>query len=182
MAGLAIVAAWAVGACGKPQAKTVPDMPALEVPPPPPRDLALVETQTIEPIGLVEAPARAVLERPRPMVAPRDPGKVDPPKLDPAAVPARPADDGRPAGALLQTTPVGREDEVERRVRALLTSATTDLGRVEPRRLGADEQSQYDTAKGFIRQAEDALRAKNLGYAEINANKAAVLASQLAGR
>ena len=48
--------------------------------------------------------------------------------------------------------------------------------------LNADAQTQYDTAKRFIRQAEDALRAKNLVFAKNLADKAAALAAQLAGR
>jgi len=39
---------------------------------------------------------------------------------------------------------------------------------------------QYDTAKRFIQQAEDALKAKNFVFAEQLADKAATLAAALA--
>lgn len=160
----------------------MPEMPGLEVPPAPPRDLELVDALVLQPMGLVEAPARAVPERPRATATPRETTKTEPPRAEPPPAVVKPADEPRPAGTLLQTTPAGREEELERRIRTLLTSATADLSRIDARRLGPDEQSQYDSAKGFIRQAEDAVRAKNLGFAEINANKAAVLAAQLAAR
>jgi hypothetical protein len=41
---------------------------------------------------------------------------------------------------------------------------------------------QYDTAKRFIRQADDAVKSKNLVFAKNLADKAAVIAAQLAGR
>jgi protein-disulfide isomerase-like protein with CxxC motif len=47
--------------------------------------------------------------------------------------------------------------------------------------LNADAKIQYDTAKRFIRQADDALRAKNLVFAKEVAAKAAALAAQLGG-
>ncbi|PYR38839.1 MAG: hypothetical protein DMF89_05730 [Acidobacteria bacterium] len=63
-----------------------------------------------------------------------------------------------------------------------LYKASADLGRVNYRNLNADARTQYDTAKGFIRQAEDAQRARNLDFARNLAEKAATLAAQLAGR
>ena len=66
--------------------------------------------------------------------------------------------------------------------RATLQTATADLNRVDYRKLNADVQLQYDTAKGFVRQAEEALKTKNLGFAQTMAEKAATIASQLAGR
>lgn len=157
-------------------------MPALDVPPPPARDPELVEVQAPPIVPLIEAPARIVPERPRVPAPPRDTAKTDPPKPEPVPSTAKPADDARPAGTVLQTTRAGREDEVERRIRAVLATAAADLGRVDARRLDPDMQVQYDTAKGFVRQAEDALKARNLVFAETNANKAAVLAAQLTGR
>jgi hypothetical protein len=174
----------ALGAgCRRPQARVVPEMPVLDVPRPPAHDPELVDAQVATPVPLVEAPARVVPERPRVAPPPREATRGEPPKADPPPAPAKPADDPRPAaGTQLQTTPIGREDELERRIRALLATAIADLSRVDARRLSPDVQTQYDTARGFVRQAEDALRARNLVFAETNANKAAVLAAQLAKR
>ena len=78
--------------------------------------------------------------------------------------------------------PTTAEGEVERSIHATLQRANTDLNRVDYRTLNADAKNQYDTAKGFIRQANEAIRAKNLLYAKNLADKAAAVAAQLAGR
>ena len=57
-----------------------------------------------------------------------------------------------------------------------------DLSRIDYRLLNADAKTQYDTAKRFIRQADDAMRAKNLVFAKSLADKAAALAAQLGGK
>jgi hypothetical protein len=48
--------------------------------------------------------------------------------------------------------------------------------------LGAEGRANFDQARRFIAQAEDALRARNLVFAATVADKAATLAAQLAGR
>jgi len=75
-----------------------------------------------------------------------------------------------------------RPGPVERRIRGLLLEATVNLNRIDYGRLNADAKGQYDSAKGFVRQAEDALRTKNLVFASYLADKAATLAAQLRGR
>ena len=83
----------------------------------------------------------------------------------------------------LQTTPAGAEGEVERLIRGVIGRANTDLSRVDYRLLNADARSQYDTAKRFIQQSEDALRPpQKLVFARNLADKASALAAQLAGR
>jgi len=61
-------------------------------------------------------------------------------------------------------------------------SKTNDLNRIDYRGLNTDARMQYDTAKRFIRQADDAVKAKNLVYAKNLADKAVVIAAQLAAR
>lgn len=166
-------------ACRRPPVKTTPMMPPLEVPPPPPRNVEPADTQTPQPMPLVDAPVRTV-ERPR-ATPPPQPREARPePKVEAPAEP-KPAEEVR-SGATLQTTPSASEGELERKVRAILQTATNDLNRVDYRRLNADVQMQYDTAKGFVRQAEEALAKKNLVFAQTMAEKAATMASQLAGR
>jgi hypothetical protein len=169
--------------CIRGQAKSLPDIPALDVPAPPARVVEATEQEPPPPVGLVDEPARAA-PRPRPAPPPRTDAKPEPPKGDQAPVDAAakpPEEPARPP-ATLQTAPAQREAEVERRVRGLLTQATADLSRIDLRRLDADAKLQYDTAKRFVNQAEDALRAKNLVFASNLADKAAALAAQLAGR
>jgi hypothetical protein len=50
---------------------------------------------------------------------------------------------------------------------------------VEPRTLSPDARAQYEAAKGFVKQAQTALKEKNYTYARNMAEKAAALASQL---
>ena len=57
--------------------------------------------------------------------------------------------------------------------------ADGDLNRIDYRALNTDARTQYDTAKRFIEQAEEAIRMKNLLFAKNLADKAAVLATQL---
>ena len=77
----------------------------------------------------------------------------------------------------LQTT--SNPAEVEQRARTTIGSAQRDLDRINPAQLSANARAQFDTAKGFVRQAEAALRAKNVVLARELADKAAALASQL---
>ena len=83
---------------------------------------------------------------------------------------------------LCKTTPAAADEELERGIRATLARASADLDRVDYRRLGADARTQYDTAKRFILQADDAVRAKNLVFARNLADKAFALATQLLGK
>ena len=79
--------------------------------------------------------------------------------------------------------PNNREEaEVERRIRASLGQAVNDLNRIAYQTLDTDARLQHDTARRFISQAEDAIRARNLVFAASLADKAALLAAQLAGR
>jgi hypothetical protein len=78
---------------------------------------------------------------------------------------------------VLQTTT--NPAQVAQRARALIASAQRDLDRISPAQLSANARAQYDNARGFIRQAEDALKASNVVLARDLADKAAALASQI---
>ena len=67
----------------------------------------------------------------------------------------------------------------EKAIHAVLLKAQTDLNKVDFRALNANGQAQYNSAKGFIRQAEDALKVKNYVYAAQLADKAATMAALL---
>ena len=162
-------------ACTRAHAKTTPDAPPLDMPVPPPRDVEPKVTEVPAPVPVAEEPepARRAPARPRPAPPRSEPAPAEPPK--PVEEPTRPP-------TTLQTTPAGAEGEVERTIRTVLTRATTDLNRIDYRALNADARTQYDTAKRFVIQAQDALREKNLVFARNLAGKAAALAAQLAGR
>ena len=169
------IAAFLIAGCTRAHAKTAPDAPPLDMPVPPPRDVEPKVAEVPAPAPLAEEPepARRAPARPRPAPPRSEPAPAEPPK--PVEEPARPP-------TTLQTTPAGAEGEVERTIRTVLTRATADLNRIDYRALNADARTQYDTAKRFVSQAQDALRGKNLVFARNLADKAAALAAQLAGR
>ena len=183
-----LVSALACG-CVRARANTTPDAP-LDMPEPPPRDVAPNDVEPPPPVPLVPEPARSALprptvprEQPKPEPPKPEPAKVEPPLPEPAAEPPpRTADDPAKAPTTLQTTPATEEAEVERGIRAALMRAAADLSRINYRALNPDAQTQYDTAKRFIRQADDAIRSKNLVFAKSFADKAATIAAQLGGR
>jgi hypothetical protein len=78
---------------------------------------------------------------------------------------------------VLQTT--ANPAEVEQRARALMSAAQRDLDRINPSQLTTNARAQYETARDFVRQAENALKIKNVVLARELADKAAALASQL---
>jgi len=176
--------------CAKLHAKNTPESPPLEVPAPPPRVVESPDTDLPPPVSLPEEPARhpnAGQRRPAPPQPRPEPAKPETPKPDltpplQAGEAPKPAEEPAKAPATLQTIPAGAEPEVERTIRAQLTRAGTDLNRVNYQALNADARTQYDSAKGLVRQAEDALRQKNLVFARSLADKAAALAAQLAGK
>jgi hypothetical protein len=190
IAFLFVLGAFAASSCSRATAKSSPDNPPLETPAPPPRDVEPIDTETPAPVPLPQEPARnAPRLRPAPSSQqPREnrtePPKVEPPKPEPppaAAEPPKPEEAPRPP-TTLQTMPTTAEGEVERSIHATLQRANADLNRVDYRTLNADAKNQYDTAKSIIRQANEAIRAKNLLFAKNLADKAAALAAQLAGR
>jgi hypothetical protein len=172
--------------CFRAQARTAPDAPPLDVPPPPPRVVEAIEPNAPEPIGLTEEPARTAPARPR---TTQTPPRAEPPKPEPAKVEPVPVETPKPEeppraqpAATLQMTPTQREAELEREIRLLVSRANADLARVDYGRLNADAKAQYELAKTFIRQAEEAVKSRNLVFARTNADKAATLAAQLSGR
>jgi hypothetical protein len=140
-----------------------------------------VEADLPEPVAIPEEPPRPPA-RPR-VTAPADvPARAaDIPKVADEA-PRQPPPPQAPPTTTLQTTPAAAQGEVERAIRATMTRASGDLNRIDYRALNADARTQYDTAKRFIEQAEDAIRMANLPFAKNLADKAAVLATQLSGR
>jgi hypothetical protein len=73
----------------------------------------------------------------------------------------------------------GSESQTVASIRDLLAHATRDLTRVNVSSLSGDGRAQYDTARRFIQQAEEALKARNIVFAGKLADKAAQLAAVL---
>jgi hypothetical protein len=64
----------------------------------------------------------------------------------------------------------------------MLARSTRDLGRVNVARLSADGRAQFEQARRFAQQAQQALNARNFVFAATLADKAVQLAADLAGR
>jgi outer membrane biosynthesis protein TonB len=178
--------ALAMAGCSHAHAKASPPSPPLDVPAPPPRAVEPNDAEAPAPVPLPQEPARNAPPRPRP-TPPREQPRPEAPRTEapkpepPATETPKPEEPPKPP-TTLQTIPTTAEGEVERVIRATLQRANGDLNHVDYRALNADARSQYDTAKGMIRQADDAVRAKNLVFAKNLADKATALAAQLAGR
>jgi hypothetical protein len=174
---VALLTATAAG-CARPQAKTQPEMPMLEPPPPPPR---LVVVEPLEEEVRPEPPAPSPpLQRPRQQQPRAEPLRQDAPKPDPPKAEVKPTEiDEAPR---LEILPAGNEDQSEPRIRQLIANATRDLNRIDYRQLNPDRRTQYDTAKRFMEQAEEALARRNLVFAFRLADKAAEMAHLLLSR
>jgi outer membrane biosynthesis protein TonB len=175
-----------VSGCTTLQAKKAPvELPALEVPPPPPR--------VVEPAPAPEPPPEPVPDLPPPSAAPPKPRpqpkpttnepRPEPPKPEPppdttaAAPPATP-----PQVPQLRTPQTADGAEAEKTVRATIDRAKSTLGGVNYNGLSNERKKVYNDAKSFIQQAEDASRQGNFVLAQASATKAEVLAKEISGR
>ncbi len=170
-----LAAACALAGCAKAQAVAAPTMPALAPPEVPPRVVA--EYQPDPPLPSAPVSPEAVTAPPRPPRPPRrDTPRPEVPTDElqgpPVAAPAAPA----PALALQMP---GASAKADQSVRALLAQAARDLGRVDYQALDTDGRAQYETARRFMQQADDALKARNVMFAGKLADKAATMASVL---
>lgn len=171
----------ASGGCLRGQAKALPEIP-LEVPAPPPRSVEAVNPAEPLIVSFPEEPVPNTPSRPQPAPPPRADNRPAEPRPEPVEPPKPAEDAGRGPLPPLQTTPTQQEGEAERRVRVQLSQATTSLNRINVQALNADARQQFETARRFVSQAEDALRTRNLVFARNLAEKAAALALQLSGR
>ncbi len=171
-----VLLAASLGACAaKAQVRTEVPLPSLDPPPPPPRVVAIY-TPEPEPIPLTPAVEPAPPVRP-PSRPARPEQKPEPPANSPEPVEsaARPV----PAPSLTLTPTPGSESQTVAAIRDLLGRATRDLSRVNSASLNNDGRSQFDTARRFIQQADEALKARNIVYAGKLADKAATMAAVL---
>lgn len=169
---LLLLAAGAPGCAARAAAPVPePELPDMTPPPAPPRVVAIY----VEPVELppVEAPPAAEPVSPaRPAVKP-----VAPPPPPEVEVPQGPPP--LPPPALTLTPSPGSEAKTEASIRTLLGRASRDLDRINRGGLSPDGRTQFDAARRFVQQAEEALKARNLVYASKLADKAAVMAAVL---
>jgi hypothetical protein len=169
--------------CTRAQAKATLEPPPLNVPMPPPRVVEAAVVEAAAPAPPEQEPVADVTP-PRAATPPARASRPPEPKpIEPAETTVKPEDAPRPpAPTPLQTLPPQQEGREETRIRTAISQARGNLNRVDYRALGTDGRTQYDQANSFIKQADDALKAKNLVLAWSYAEKAATLAAQLYGR
>ena len=164
-----------LGACAaKAQVRSEVEVPLLDPPPPPPR----VVVAYVDPEPLPVAPPAEPVSPSRP--APRPPRpeqRPEPATTAPEIVESlpRPA----PPPSLTLTPTPGTEAQTVTAIRDLMGRAARDLSRVNAGALNSDGRSQYDTARRFLEQAEDALKVRNIVFAGRLADKAATMAAIL---
>lgn len=166
--------------CAKPRAHVEPPLPELAPPPAPPRVVAIYD-QEIEapPVAAEPEPVEEALPpRPRPQRPRTTPEAENATKSEP--VRSEPEVPRAPVSPTLTLTPIpGTEAKTEASIRALLGTTSRNLARVNIGGLDRDGRTQYDTARGFLQQAEDALKSGNLVFAGKLADKAASMSSLL---
>ena len=164
-----------LSACAaKAQVRSEIEVPLLDPPPPPPRVVAdYREPEPVPVLPPVEETVAPVKPAPRP---PRPEQKPEPATTAPEPVEnaVRP-----PAPSLTLTPTPGSEAQTVTAIRELLGRAARDLSRVNAGALNNDGRAQYDTARRFLQQAEDALKARNIVFAGRLADKAATMAAIL---
>jgi hypothetical protein len=142
--------------CAHAAANTTPDMPALAMPAPPPHDVETTEVEPPPPVPLATEPARNTQARARPAQAPRP--QPEPPNRT-AGGRQPPASEEPPPHppTTLQTTPATAEGKS--------SAPRASLQRAKPtnRDYRAERGRAFSTtSKRFVRQADDAIRTKNL--------------------
>lgn len=172
LAWVVLAAAMLSGCAAKAQARTEVEMPLLDPPPPPPRVVAtypeeLEPAPLPAPVAQEPASARPPIRLARPDIRPEIP------RAEPTAPPVE-----RPS--LTLSPAPGTEVQTEAAIRAMLATAGRDLGKVNVAALSADRKTQFETARRFLEQAEEALKGHNLVYAGTLADKAVTLAAVFA--
>jgi hypothetical protein len=185
---LLIVLPAAACASASAKAKTPEVRPPLTVPPPPPRviePLPSTEAPSLEPVADLPAPPTPPSPRPR-QQPPRDQAKVEPkPESKPESTtettttPATPVATPVPP---LRTGSTADGPEAVKQVREVIDRANRMLGSIDYRSLGNERKANYDSAKGFIKQAEDALKTGNGVFAKSLAENAERIAKELGGK
>ena len=174
LGSLVLLTATLTACAAKAQVRTEAEVPLLDPPPPPPRVVAIYAPEP-EPLPLAPSvePATPVRPTPRPARPDQKPDAVAAP--EPVEAAARPQ-----SGPSLTMTPTpGSEPQTVAAIRDLLGRASRDLSRVNAATLNGDGRAQYDQARRFIEQAEDALKSRNVVFAGKLADKAATMAAVL---
>jgi len=178
--------ALALTGCARSKPTTAPVPVALNVPPPPPRVIS-TPPEPVAPTEATTTPRTAPTSRPvraqrapaaRPETRAPEPARTDA-AAEPAPTVAAPAEPAAASGPLLRTPQTADETVTARRTRDVLFRADELLKKVALPSLTAAARQQYDTARRFIEQAEQAIVSRNYVLATYLAEKAETLAKGL---
>ena len=178
-------------ACAVPlKVKKAPvELPALEVPPPPPRVIEPAPVPDSPPDPVPDLPPAPTPARPSKPIPPRntsaEPKQESKPEVTPPATDTATQTTTPPLQSQvpqLRTPQTADGSEAEKNVRATVDRAKSVLGTVNYNPLSNERKKAYNDAKAFIQQAEDALKQGNYVFAQGVATKAETLAHELAGR
>jgi hypothetical protein len=148
--------------------------------PEPPQEEPVAEPEPVPPLPRVSR----TRENPRPESKPTTTSEPAPPpgptEAESASRPPAPANSA-PAPEL-RTVETPDDGKASQLVRDTLTRANRTLSTIDYRALPRPSQIQYDMAKRFIEQSEEAMKTRNYTAAQLMAEKAATIAKELSGR
>ena len=165
------------GCSAKAKAQTLPDGPPLAVPTAPVHAIVIEQVAEAPPPEPEPAP-EPVPSTPKPNTVTSQPKPTAPKPETPANQPAVAAPQPAPEAPVRAAPAASAGDE--KKARELITKATNDLNnRVDYQKLSAEGKQQYEDAKRFRDQADQAIKERNLLLAVTLAEKAATLAAEL---
>jgi hypothetical protein len=182
------LAALSSSGCMTTKAATAAKEP-LVVPPAPPRVIAPApepEDQAVpsgepEPVPQLPRQTRTAPRDNAPRSEPKPPQQGMPGPTEAEAKPPVAPPPVAPAPEL-RTIDTTDDAKATRQVRDTMERAGRTLAQIDYGRLAKASQLQYDMAKRFIEQSEEALKNKNFTAAQLMAEKAETIAKELSGR
>jgi hypothetical protein len=186
---LVALAAVSASGCMTTKAATVKKEP-LVVPPAPPRVIAPIpepQDDSVtggerEPVPQLPRQSRTAPKENAPRSEPKPPQQGAPPVEAESKPPANPPAPPLAPAPELRTSDARDPAQATRQVRDTIDRAGRTLAQIDYGRLPKGSQLQYDMAKRFIEQSEEALKNKNFTAAQLMAEKADTIARELSGR
>ena len=181
---VAALLAFGCAACASNPASSSAVVP-LDVPEPPPHvvspPIVSTETPQARPAPSLEAGGTHPETTPASSAAPSaaNTASTGTSSTNPAAVqpPTPSADRAQGVAAELRPAEAGAQTVSGTQIRAIIARVTARLDTFKRNQLSAGKQADYDAARGFLLQADAALKANNLMLAQHSAEKAETLAS-----
>jgi outer membrane biosynthesis protein TonB len=176
-----------LSACASGRAQVIEDRPTLAVPPVPPRTIEAqppVEPPAAEPI-VEPVPPLPPAPKPRPNRSASNSNTTEPkpdPKPEQTGEAANAAAPNSPPVAALRTPSTPSGPEATRQVKEALQRTNGILSKVDYQKLSTEKRENYDMAKAWMQQADDAIKKDDLRLALSFAERAENIAKQLESR